>query len=303
MGCETGYVSTPLTSLFATAARPSESAPVCIPDTSNSCDDVFNCLSEFTFDWKIAGPAYLQAIGSVVGAVATQGLSIPIQVAAQAASLNEQPELAQAIGWAGKVATTDFSQLATVGDDIMGFFDDFSFDGSSALGVVDWASDMLDDVSFSDVLGAATTGFEAYQSFAPQAGAVAVPVMSKVPQVLPKVLGPATRAGAVVGRGFFNKWPNLATAIQRMRNAGQNVSRSKLYSMLKRFGPEFLVSAGILTAAAVSELALAGPGHRRMNPANSKALRRATRRIKSFHRLCGDADIIKTRRRSCAKKC
>lgn len=303
MGCDPGYVSTPLTTLFATAARPSESAPVCIPDTSTSCDDAFNCLSEFTFDWKVAGPAYLQAIGTVVGAVATQGLSIPLQVASQAAALNQQPELAQAIGWAGKVATTDFSQLATVGDDIMGFFDEFSFDGGSALGVVDWASDILDDVSFSDVLGAATTSFEAYQSFQPQAGAVAVPVMSKVPQVLPKVLGPTARAGATVGRSFFNKWPNLATAIQKMRLMGQNVSRSKLYSMLKRFGPEFLVTAGIMSAAAVSELALAGPGHRRMNPANSKALRRATRRIRSFHRLCGDADIIKTRRRSCAKKC
>jgi len=110
-------------------------------------------------------------------------------------------------------------------------------------------------------------------------------------------------AGAVVGRSFFQKWPNLAVAIQKMRNAGQNVSRSKLYSMLKRFGPDFLITAGILTAAGVSELALAGPGHRRMNPANSKALRRAQRRLKSFHRLCSDSDVLKSRRRSCAKKC
>lgn len=38
--------------------------------------------------------------------------------------------------------------------------------------------------------------------------------------------------------------------------------------------------------------------HRRMNPANSKALRRAARRIKSFHRLCMHTDVIKTSRRS-----
>ena len=35
---------------------------------------------------------------------------------------------------------------------------------------------------------------------------------------------------------------------------------------------------------------------RRMNPANSKALRRAARRIRSFHRLCQHTDVIKTHR-------
>lgn len=37
--------------------------------------------------------------------------------------------------------------------------------------------------------------------------------------------------------------------------------------------------------------------HRRMNPANSKALRRSIRRVKAFHRLCAEADIIKPRKR------
>lgn len=37
---------------------------------------------------------------------------------------------------------------------------------------------------------------------------------------------------------------------------------------------------------------------RRMNPANSRALRRAARRIKSFHRLCTHTDVLKTRGRS-----
>lgn len=36
---------------------------------------------------------------------------------------------------------------------------------------------------------------------------------------------------------------------------------------------------------------------RRMNPANSKALRRAARRIKSFHRLCVHTDVLKSRSR------
>ena len=37
---------------------------------------------------------------------------------------------------------------------------------------------------------------------------------------------------------------------------------------------------------------------RRMNAANSKALRRAARRIKSFHKLCQVTDLLKTRSRS-----
>jgi hypothetical protein len=63
--------------------------------------------------------------------------------------------------------------------------------------------------------------------------------------------------------------------------------------MLKRFGPEVLITGGILSAAAVSELMVAGPGHRRMNPGNVKALRRSMRRLESFHHLCVRADKLK----------
>jgi len=71
--------------------------------------------------------------------------------------------------------------------------------------------------------------------------------------------------------------------------------------MLKRFGPELLISGGILTAAAVNELMLAGPGTRRMNPTNVKALRRSVRRIESFHHLCRKVDVLRSRGKS--KKC
>lgn len=37
---------------------------------------------------------------------------------------------------------------------------------------------------------------------------------------------------------------------------------------------------------------------RRMNPANSRALRRAARRIRGFHKLCTHTDVLKTRGRS-----
>lgn len=111
--------------------------------------------------------------------------------------------------------------------------------------------------------------------------------------------GAVARVGATVGRSFFNRFPNLATAIQSLRNRGANVTRSQLWSLMKRFGPDFLITGGILTAAAVSELAMAGPGRRRMNPGNVHALRRAHRRMKSFHRVCQVNDhMLGSRRRS-----
>lgn len=116
---------------------------------------------------------------------------------------------------------------------------------------------------------------------------------------MPFLGGGLAAASKTVGRKFFEKFPNLAAGIQKLWNAGhKNITRKRLYQMLKRFGADFLVSAGILTAAAVAELAMAGPGTRRMNPANARALRRSARRIKAFHRLCGHTDLIKTRRRS-----
>lgn len=115
------------------------------------------------------------------------------------------------------------------------------------------------------------------------------------PQVLQTSMAavPAiVRGGAMVGRSFFNRFPNLATAIQGYLNRGIAVNRSKLWSLLKRFGPDFLISGGILTAAAVSELTIAGPGRRRMNPGNVKALRRAHRRMKAFHNVCRSNDML-----------
>lgn len=128
--------------------------------------------------------------------------------------------------------------------------------------------------------------------FVPQP--TAQPVAARTPQIL----GPVMRSVPTIGRGFFNRYPNLATGMQMLRNQGRNIKRGQLYSMLKRFGPEMLITGGILTAAAVSELIQAGPGRRTMNPANAKALRRAARRIKSFHKLCQHTDLIKTRSRS-----
>ena len=124
------------------------------------------------------------------------------------------------------------------------------------------------------------------QQFAPD------PVSYQSNMMAVPAIATGARAIATVGRGFFQKFPNLATSIQALRNAGKSVTRAKLYAALKRFGPEVLVSGGLLTAAAVSELAIAGPGRRRMNAGNVKALRKAHRRMVSFHKVCRKNDML-----------
>jgi hypothetical protein len=145
-----------------------------------------------------------------------------------------------------------------------------------------------------NLLGIGTQALSGFvnQQFAPQQQLAAS--MAAVPSVM--------AGGAVVARGFFNKFPNLAVSLQKLRNAGANVTRGSLWSLMKRFGPDFLVAGGILSAAAVSELALAGPGRRRMNPGNVKALRKAHRRMKAFHNVCIINDRLLGGRRAPKRK-
>lgn len=175
----------------------------------------------------------------------------------------------------------------------MGLFDDIWGSATGPGGIFNSNSGINWTGLLNTGVGIAQQAFAPQPSAAPMpsgGGVAAIPAMASVPAI-------AGRVGAVVGRNFFSRFPNLATSIQGLRNAGQNVTRAKLYGVMKRFGPEFLVSGGLLTAAAVNELAVAGPGRRRMNPANSKALRRAARRIESFHRLCQTTDRLRPHRR------
>jgi len=303
LNCTPGWHETPLSTLFGSVLTPSTTEKLCAPD-ADACDGLFGCAVAAISD--VQGGELLKATAQGIGTLAafysTGGLSVigdVLQGVAVAEGNADLLKASQIADLAATAFTADYSNLSELGDDTMGFFDslgDFSFDA-----ITDFGSSLVDEVDWGSV---GSFALDTYQTFLPAGNQVqAIPVAASAKNAMSAAAGAIAKVGPTVGRSFFNKWPNLATAIQKMKNAGHNVSRSKLYSMLKRFGPEFLVTAGIMSAAAVSELILAGPGHRRMNPANSKALRRATRRIKSFHRLCGDADVIKTRRRSCAKKC
>lgn len=217
--------------------------------------------------------------------------------AAGQASLDGEISWNEALNVGVSLATTNFDAGGS------GMWDDL-FD---TLG--DWSGSLVDEASSWDWGAIGSYAVDQVPNFLPVANRTQPRAPGVVPAPTPGtgqggLFGGMLRGGvgATVGRSFFNRFPNLAAGIQRLRNAGQNVSRSKLYSMLKRFGPEFLISGGILTAAAINELALAGPGHRRMNPANGRALKRSIRRIQSFHRLCKVSDVISSHHRR-RKKC
>lgn len=69
--------------------------------------------------------------------------------------------------------------------------------------------------------------------------------------------------------------------------------------------PEAVAVALGITTAELASLIVAHNSRKRrqMNPANSKALRRAARRIRSFHRMCTHTDLLKSRRRSGSGGC
>ena len=160
--------------------------------------------------------------------------------------------------------------------------------GSGSFGL----SDIFGGASASDWLGLLSKGLDVYStSLGPATRAVTA--------VGGTMVGGMVVGGArAVGSALFRRFPNLAAGLNALKLAGKNyATRSRLYSLLKRFGPDVLITGGILSAAAVSELMIAGPGRRRMNPANVKALRRAHRRMASFHHICRKNDALMHRGR------
>jgi hypothetical protein len=83
---------------------------------------------------------------------------------------------------------------------------------------------------------------------------------------------------------------------------GKKVSLQAAVSIIRKMG-KFLMSPEAIAVAlgiSVAELAqvitsASAKKRRTMNPANGKALRRAARRIKGFHRMCGTVDLLKSR--------
>jgi hypothetical protein len=83
---------------------------------------------------------------------------------------------------------------------------------------------------------------------------------------------------------WASAFPNLWGYVSRFKRPGRAIAG--LVQFLGRFGPTAL--AALVGAQVVSELFAYKVTHkrRRMNPANSRALRRSLRRLHSFDRLC-----------------
>lgn len=132
------------------------------------------------------------------------------------------------------------------------------------------------------------------------------PFPVRIPK-LPKPLFPVdprlAAGGLAIGRTFASKFPLLAEKIASLRAQGIGMSFERLRGMLKRWGPQALITIGLLSAAELAELIWADQviKKRRMNVGNVRALRRSLRRIESFHRLCMRADVMRRPSRSRAR--
>lgn len=128
-----------------------------------------------------------------------------------------------------------------------------------------------------------------YATPAPQVyqTAAAMPTIAAAAGAIARVTAPILNKIAV--KLGLRARPSLQRAIDLIRKAGKIL-----------VSPEAVaVALGITTAELATLIVSHGSRRRRhMNPANSKALRRAARRIKSFHRMCTHVDLLKTRRHS-----
>lgn len=139
--------------------------------------------------------------------------------------------------------------------------------------------------------------------FTAQGPTVASVPSSSFPNVNQTAMAMApTFQGAVTAVTSF-----VAPILSKMSLAlGKNITLRAAMIIVRRLGktlgsPTAVAAAVGLSLSELSSLltanAIKGSSGRRMNPGNVKALRRAHRRIKSFHKLCGDNDRLKAPRR------
>jgi hypothetical protein len=124
----------------------------------------------------------------------------------------------------------------------------------------------------------------------------AQPVMGTAPMII---------AG---GRALALRFPSLFASLTVLsQRFGTRISVERLWGMFKTFGPGI---AALIGAEALQELMVYHSVHkrRRMNVANTKALRRSVRRLKGFDRLAHRvssqlARVGGTRRRPASRRC
>jgi len=160
------------------------------------------------------------------------------------------------------------------------------------MGLFDFATDLFGDL-FSNTVADLSGGFLAGVSNnlttgLPVSYPVYQPEYPVFSEPIPTAAGSvpmAARAAAAGIAAWSVRYPALWQAIQQLRARGSRATIQQLWTMTKKWGPTAMT--GVIGAAAVSDLISYRMTHkaRRMNPANTKALRRSMRRLKSFDRL------------------
>lgn len=228
-------------------------------------------------------------------------------------------EAYQALYEVGETAVTGgFSQIGSALQEVseMGLSDFFS-------GIGDFAADFFDDFSFSDVLSVAapvTTAVLGGGQQVPTRQVATRTATSFVPSYGSLQFGtPAYNNAPVSAEPVAFPLVGMASAAARMAAPvlakisayiGRRTSLNKALSLARTLGRQLgsPAAVGAALGITVSELAtlITAGSHRtrrRMNPANSKALRRAARRIESFHRLCSRTDMLRSRGRRSSSRC
>lgn len=142
---------------------------------------------------------------------------------------------------------------------------------------------------------------------------MAIPVAASASRALQSI-GTAitgTAALGVVGGGMLVARQAVQAILQKIainKFLARVPSLDSIVAVAKKALPfigQAAVAAGLaITIEELSTLLLAHATRkrRRMNPGNVKALRRSMRRLESFHKLCGKADMLRSRRRSPGRK-
>lgn len=171
-------------------------------------------------------------------------------------------------------------------------------------GLLGGVSSILGGVSSGNYLNAIQGGLSVASSFVPQPSAQPIyqpqqPTYGAVAQPVGAFSVPAAAAAAMVGR-LAPVLTKIAVKLGLRAKPSLNRAMEIIRKTAKILGsPEAVAVALGLTTAELAQIITTAQARRRrrMNPANSRALKRAARRIKSFHRLCQHTDILKSRGR------
>jgi len=190
----------------------------------------------------------------------------------------------------------------------MGIFDDLTGSLESAIGNIFGGSDNSSGSYLGGLnLGVPSSYPVSYPSNYPSSPYPTVPEYGRQPVYQQTMaMAPMIARGASM---IAARFPNLYIALNSLRSQyGSAITLEKLWGMVKSLGPQALV--GLMGAAALQELFVYRSTHkrRRMNVANTRALRRSVRRLKGFDRLSRRvsgqlARAGGTRRRSASRRC